>query len=561
MSKVKAQIDTCDERINLADAETLGDPEKFKQHFFPDYAFDPNFNKVSPSCKGEDSVLNNNQLSVYIMSRCRALNKTVAPGLLVNHGTGSGKTLIGVLIMLAFWDTVHSTDATKAWCIMSVSTRKNQLVDNSSEVLAKLIVKYFQFYRIRLYGTEPNNEAAPMFSFESYLHQLDVTPDQYKSYMKALSEGSTAVPSAVAKYDEHWKWVEKLIIDRIYKGIYDSLVPHPKSAHGLGEAAAAQLEKFRANREKSGMILFTNSKFGRDFAANLWESDSDMFNMKRLAKKEAAAPEEDGGNDWVKDPMETFVTALTKDIKKKLEDGLDEYLKGIVSELTAAELNAPSGKNAALKNLKVNLGKAAPVQLEANGAKVAGRGIVTAPVERKVQEYFKYFLMKGFSIQAVTSGRGRSQTTKFEKVAEQFEEEAVEEGDGDVEEEAAEAVTVEEDSLQAATNIPYFILNDKRQMENCVFILDEMQLLFQPPAEEARESINYERTLCAFMHYRNPLNTYIAGLTATPGFNEQDVRSVITVIQGDPDVFVDQKNIKKGLVLTEHEAQLTPRRK
>jgi hypothetical protein len=107
MSEVKKQIDNCDARIAVADADTLTNAEKFKEHFFPNYTFDPSFNTVSPSCKGEDSVLNNNQLSVYIMARCRALNKTVAPGLLVNHGTGSGKTLIGVLIMLSFWDAQH----------------------------------------------------------------------------------------------------------------------------------------------------------------------------------------------------------------------------------------------------------------------------------------------------------------------------------------------------------------------------------------------------------------------------------------------------------------------
>ena len=566
-SKVKTQIDMCDQRIDVVDSATLADPEKFKQHFFPDYTFDPASSKVSASCRGEDSVLNNNQLSVYIMSRCRALNKTVAPGLLVNHGTGSGKTLIGVLIMLAFWNTVHSADPTRAWCVMSVSTRKNQIVDNSSEVLAKLIVKYFQFYPIRIYGTKPDltihEEAKPMFSFESYLHQLGVTADQYKAYVKDLSGDKSHIPPMVLKYDEHWKWVEKLIIDRVYKGIYDSLVYNPKDDHGLSEAATAQLEKFTRNREKSGMILFTNSKFGRDFAANLWESDSDMFNMKRLAKKEATAPNADNSNDWVKEPMEQFVDDLTKDITKHLKQNVDDYLKRIQGMLAKDELNAPSSKDSkAFKNLKKSLAENLGAKIEVNGAKIAGTDIVTGPAEIKIHEYFNYFLMKKFNIKEVTVGRGRQATKTFEKVNEEFEEEAVEEGDGDVEAEAAETESaVDDDTLQAETDIPYFILNEKRQMENCVFILDEMQLLFQPPAEEVRESINYERTLCAFMHYRNPQNTYIAGLTATPGFNEQDVRSVITLIQGDPDVFLDTKTTKllRALEKTQHTANITDR--
>jgi len=566
-SKVKTQIEACDQRIDVADSATLADPEKFKQHFFPDYTFDPASSKVSASCRGEDSVLNNNQLSVYIMSRCRALNKTVAPGLLVNHGTGSGKTLIGVLIMLAFWNTVHSADPTRAWCVMSVSTRKNQIVDNSSEVLAKLIVKYFQFYPIRIYGTKPDltihEEAKPMFSFESYLHQLGVTADQYKAYVKDLSGDKSHIPPMVLKYDEHWKWVEKLIIDRVYKGIYDSLVYNPKDDHGLSAAATAQLEKFTRNREKSGMILFTNSKFGRDFAANLWESDSDMFNMKRLAKKEATAPKVDNSNDWVKEPMEQFVDDLTKDITKHLKQNVDDYLKKIQGMLAKEELNAPSSKDTkAFKNLKKSLAENLGAKIEVNGAKIAGTDIVTGPAEIKIHEYFNYFLMKKFNIKEVTVGRGRQATKTFEKVNEEFEEEAVEEGDGDVEAEAAETESVvDDDTLQAETDIPYFILNEKRQMENCVFILDEMQLLFQPPAEEVRESINYERTLCAFMHYRNPQNTYIAGLTATPGFNEQDVRSVITLIQGDPDVFLDTKTTKllHPLEKTQHTANITDR--
>jgi hypothetical protein len=87
-------------------------------------------------CRGAPPSLGVNQAIVYLVARIRAAQKIGdVGGLLAVHSTGSGKTLIGLSILLAFWNEREVP-------ILMVSTPTNQR-DNSTEIFGALAVKYF----------------------------------------------------------------------------------------------------------------------------------------------------------------------------------------------------------------------------------------------------------------------------------------------------------------------------------------------------------------------------------------------------------------------------------
>jgi hypothetical protein len=94
----------------------------------------PGFDGCAPSAANENSIAVN-QAVVYLAARVRAAQKVgETGGLLALHSTGSGKTLIGLAVLLAFWDSPVG--------VLFVSTPTNQR-DNSAEVLGTLAVRFF----------------------------------------------------------------------------------------------------------------------------------------------------------------------------------------------------------------------------------------------------------------------------------------------------------------------------------------------------------------------------------------------------------------------------------
>ena len=617
---VKEQIKKCDDSIQrLIDEKSvdrvLNDAEEFKTHFFADYTFDPNNRKVADSCmNSENSKLNINQLSVYIMAKLRARDVTLPRGLLVNHGTGAGKTIIGVLTMLAFWDkTYMATDPRdgsmkeRVWCIMSLSTNDNQLTNNSSKVLAKYIAKYFQFWPLRVYGSTiyKEGEEQNIFSFSQYLHQMGVDEERYKlfvernEYNNRIMDGDYDLKgSKLFTFPEHWNWIEKNISERIYQGIYDTLVYREDDAPDTRTAALTQ--KFNRNRQKQGLILFTNSKFGRDFASNLWPSDADVFNQRRVMKKELEKPVEEGGSlQWVDPVLEDFVkNRLAEEIYKRVAADMvvsasqqavvQKKGKKAVVETTVvkSEDNPYPSLDTFLKDIETKLknldDQAGPLPLTGEDKTVNGlindlifskkslskERVFTAYVKEKLQIYFRYHLLNtqfiefvvpaGIKVSRRTEGIGHFQRI-LAKASMKDDHAGLE--NSDIEElEEDDTQEDDEDDLDSATNKPYFRLNNRRQMHHCVFIMDEMQLLFAPPMKEIRESLNYERTLCALEHYRDLETTYFVGLTATPGFTLEDVRRVITIIGGDDDRYIKEiKTSKNSNVLKPLHKELNER--
>lgn len=63
----------------------------------------------------------------------------------------------------------------------------------------------------------------------------------------------------------------------------------------------------------------------------------------------------------------------------------------------------------------------------------------------------------------------------------------------------------------------------------CVFIIDEIQLLYNPPESEQQYAAEYAQ-IQGLLTKRDPLRSYVIGLTATPGDSESDVLNVLHCI-------------------------------
>ena len=158
--------------------------------------------KPPKPCHGIE--LQKNQESVYAVAAMRAADKIRTPGLLVKHGTGSGKTIIGLLIMLAFWNKTWTDEGgtERVWGIFSVSTTKNQQEDNPIEKLAEYCITYFSFHETRIYNGHTDN--APAFIFSKSFWESDFADkDKYKNQLE---------------------WAAAQILSRIQMGINDSLL-------------------------------------------------------------------------------------------------------------------------------------------------------------------------------------------------------------------------------------------------------------------------------------------------------------------------------------------------
>lgn len=102
-----------------------------------------------------------------------------------------------------------------------------------------------------------------------------------------------------------------------------------------------------------------------------------------------------------------------------------------------------------------------------------------------------------------------------------------EEGIDDEEEFDADFLAFVEDDVPEITS--HSILRGSR-LENSVFILDEVQLLVRPPSgERTSDFLALVRALTSFRDHRS---TWVVGLSATPGYDDESVKDVLGIIKG-----------------------------
>lgn len=117
----------------------------------------------------QTSSIQAHQAVVYAMAQMRAAGTIDTSGLLVLQSTGAGKTLVGVCVMLAFWN--KTTPDGKPYPILLVSTNDNQS-DNDARKLAGYAMAFFPGFRDEAKGTYPF--AKPPGSSNKYWENADV---------------------------------------------------------------------------------------------------------------------------------------------------------------------------------------------------------------------------------------------------------------------------------------------------------------------------------------------------------------------------------------------------
>lgn len=100
----------------------------------------------------ETSSIQAHQAVVYAMAQMRAAGTIDTAGLLVLHSTGGGKTIVGVCVMLAFWN--KTTPSGQPYPILFVSTNDNQS-ENDVRRLAAYAMAFFPGFRDTSSGTYP----------------------------------------------------------------------------------------------------------------------------------------------------------------------------------------------------------------------------------------------------------------------------------------------------------------------------------------------------------------------------------------------------------------------
>lgn len=134
---------------------TPGDPRS------PYAQLQDSIDKTTDGCKtkvwpdGRGQSLQIHQGVSFAMANLRARDAIRTPGLLSLVSTGGGKTVIGLSIIVAFWNkTVPRTD--KPFAIFPLSVRSNQ-TGNDIPSLAKSAIQYFAWFR----STVPGIDAYP----------------------------------------------------------------------------------------------------------------------------------------------------------------------------------------------------------------------------------------------------------------------------------------------------------------------------------------------------------------------------------------------------------------
>lgn len=111
-------------------------------------AGDPCARELTPAT----AAIHAHQAVVSAMAKLRAADRIDTSGLLVMHSTGSGKTLIGLAILLAFWGKKTATG--KPYPVVFVSTNDNQ-TNNDVQNLGKLAVTFYPNWTDPTTGTRP----------------------------------------------------------------------------------------------------------------------------------------------------------------------------------------------------------------------------------------------------------------------------------------------------------------------------------------------------------------------------------------------------------------------
>ena len=489
------------------------------------------FDEAIPLTPCQGIALQKNQASVYLITKLRAQDKRTTPGVLVKHGTGSGKTICGLITMLNFWNTTweDSNGKLHLWAIFFVSTAKNQDEDNDIFKQASTMIKFFSFFTTPYYnGTHHPIENA-IFSTEFYqANKNDLT---------------------------HIEFVAKLINSRMNMGYKESYL---KSDDEIASMPAAKQEHILDERKKffnrrSEKPLTTYGKLGYDFATVFWPDDRNHFENSSLRAKEKMEKEVQSElTHAVHDYFEKIVTLPLQKILKSNTKKETVTLK--VNAMTLLLFNNshlpfktdeikndydemianPRKWNSTIQNL---------IWQKMSDNRDGRKSFYIKSVDEALTIFLAILQTFGIGLEKdLKYGQNVYSFTYTEQIIKNDVEIVNDDEDEDDEEPHTKAKPANKSIFREETL--YLKTNEHRQVQHCVFILDEVQQMFDIAAKEAGKRVDYDRCQYALKYYRDPMTTYVVALTATPGSTDTDVAQIMSMVASSSDVFVNNGDKK-----------------
>ena len=487
-----------------------------------------------------------NQLSVMALAKLRAAESIITPGLLVNHSTGSGKTLIGLMILLAFWDKYWIDDKTKEkrmWAIILTSTRKNQREDNNIDKLAELCITYFSSFETTVYNekrfgeNENGNLQAKHCIFSEEFYKL------YFKEKEGESEDDIKERKRFTDVDGlgHLGWVKLQLRMRLWQGLLDSFI-----GDGNGKTSK-MVENFKNRRKTTNNVdktLYLYSLLGKDLSFILYNDDR---NPPKPDKIVAAV-------DCCDHYIQTKVNILlsVNDIRNKKHISVIKFLNFVKNETkykfeSVESFYKMKGRKTNnnikeyLEAMKVEFKKTNPSLLIQNYLKTLTlneqeKKNSEIGQENMALEIIKIFIDKlekvGFKLSTVN----QNENVNFEepKINNENQEDEIKNDDDDDDDNENDEDDEDDDTQDGNEDILYLNVNNanQRQLQHCVFVLDEVQSFFDPPAKESKN--HYAQCLKGLTHYRDPKTTWLVALTATPGSTPEEMATILNLISVIP---------------------------
>ena len=351
--------------------------------------------------------------------------------------------------------------------------------------LADLCIKYLPHFLTNIWGSPThivkNRETVAIFS-------------------KAFFESNGG------EFKNHQEFVAKQILDRMLLGYNQSFLDTGNENKEVKESIA----KFKTRREKNtgnnpNDILQLYGNLGFDILPNMLEHDFYNYKNQSMAAISRALEAE----------MDARYTIYIKDqIKPKIKTILKNFTSDKINELFVSINNADTFNITNKDKLSVSI-----LSKNFNDYLLTKYNVISSLAKRVPPPKYKHEYVQGDQL--------------WEKMNENDEDDEVAKTDD------AEPVA-ETDETTLSTG-KYLQMNENGQLQHIVFIFDESQLLFDPPSDEISNKPKYNALLCAMKYYRDPKTTWLACLSATPGFNTKDIAETMSMLTTVPYQIWDTK--------------------
>lgn len=348
---------------------------------------------------------------------------------------------------------------------------------------------------------------------ESQRH-LKLNSDQVEEIVKAahdlyedavLKRGEGGITFAARKAPDFEKQLQRAVCEKL--GVdFEKLIPSGRAPRGFVERADGS-RAFENDAKKLNIVL-TGSFQNLWLRAAGFDNKMSQGEIQKWALKYSTRMEEKLRSDFSYEVLEQ------RDEVLRALHQVDESAQQSIANVLAAK------RGGDIHKIRKDLDK-----------------ILSAISEGLVRTSVADVLLS-YALQNAPENIALNSENVFQQLPDEFEPERAEFGepknnspDTTVEEdsddeEGFDADSEEDDVLEVSS---HSILRGSR-LENSVFILDEVQLLVRPPPGE--QTSNFFALVRALTHFRDNRSTWVVGLSATPGYDDESVKEVLGMIKG-----------------------------